>query len=59
MLVSPGDTVGTDTSLAVIEAMKMEFPVGSPGAGTIEAVYVTEKQAIQPGAPMFAFRRAS
>jgi urea carboxylase len=59
MLVTPGDTVGTDTSLAVIEAMKMEFPVESPGAGTIEAVYVTEKQAIQPGAPMFAFRRDS
>jgi urea carboxylase len=59
MLVSPGDKVGSDTSLAVIEAMKMEFPVEAPGAGTIEAVYVTERQAIQPGAPMFAFRRAS
>jgi urea carboxylase len=59
MLVSPGDTVGPDTSLAIIEAMKMEFPVAAPGAGRIEAVYVTEKQAIQPGAPMFAFRRAS
>ncbi|MBC7519860.1 MAG: carboxyltransferase domain-containing protein, partial [Sandarakinorhabdus sp.] len=59
MLVAPGDRVGSDTSLAVIEAMKMEFPVEAPGAGTIEAVYVTERQAIQPGAPMFAFRRAS
>jgi urea carboxylase len=59
MLVSPGDEVGTDTHLAIIEAMKMEFPVEAPGAGIIEAVYVSEKQAIQPGAPMFAFRRAS
>jgi urea carboxylase len=57
MLVAPGDRVGTDSHLAIIEAMKMEFPVDSPGTGTIEAVYVTEKQAIQPGAPMFAFRR--
>jgi urea carboxylase len=57
MLVTPGDRVGTDSHLAIIEAMKMEFPVDSPGIGTIEAVYVTEKQAIQPGAPMFAFRR--
>jgi urea carboxylase len=39
--------------------MKMEFPVEAPAAGIIEAVYVSEKQAIQPGAPMFAFRRAS
>ena len=43
----------------MIEAMKMEFAVETPGAGTIEAVFVTERQAIQPGAPMFAFRRAS
>jgi urea carboxylase len=59
MLVTPGDKVGSDSQLAIIEAMKMEFPVDSPGIGTIEAVYVTEKQAIQPGAPMFAFRRHS
>jgi urea carboxylase len=59
MLVAPGDKVGTDTNLAIIEAMKMEFPVEAPGAGRIEAVYVSEKQAIQPGAPMFAIRRAA
>ncbi len=59
MLVAPGEKVGADTHLAIIEAMKMEFPVEAPAAGIIEAVYVSEKQAIQPGAPMFAFRRAS
>lgn len=58
LLVAPGDRIGADTSLAVIEAMKMEFPVEAPGAGTIEAVYVTERQSIVPGAPMFAFRPA-
>lgn len=58
LLVAPGDRIGPDTSLAVIEAMKMEFPVEAPGAGTIEAVYVTERQSIVPGAPMFAFRPA-
>ena len=59
LLVGPGDDVPAMGSLAVIEAMKMEFNVETPGAGTIEAVYVTERQAIQPGAPMFAFRRAA
>lgn len=58
LLVAPGDQVVSGTSLAVIEAMKMEFPVEAPAAGAIEAVYVSERQAIQPGAPMFAFRRA-
>jgi urea carboxylase len=59
LLVTPGEDVSSDASLAVIEAMKMEFAVETPGAGTIEAVFVAERQAIQPGAPMFAFRRAS
>jgi urea carboxylase len=59
MLVEPGDRVAPGTHLAVIEAMKMEFPVEAPAAGTIEAVYVTERQAIQPGAAMFAFRPAA
>ncbi|WP_277967912.1 urea carboxylase [Sphingomonas echinoides] len=59
LLVAPGDVVGPETQLAVMEAMKMEFPVEAPGAGTIEAVYVTERQAIQPGVPMFAFRPAA
>ncbi|HEX8414668.1 MAG TPA: urea carboxylase [Sphingomicrobium sp.] len=58
LLVAPGDDVASSASLAVIEAMKMEFPVEMPGAGTIEAVFVSERQSIQPGAPMFAFRRA-
>ena len=59
LLVTPGQTVSADANLAIIEAMKMEFAVESPGAGTIEAVYVDERQSIQPGAPMFAFRRSA
>ena len=59
LLVSPGEKVSADTNLAIIEAMKMEFAVESPGTGTIEAVYVGERQAIQPGAPMFALRRST
>jgi urea carboxylase len=59
LLVAPGDEVAATGNLAVIEAMKMEFAVETPGAGTIEAVFVTERQAVQPGAPMFAFRRAT
>ena len=58
LLVAPGDRVAAGDSLAVIEAMKMEFPVEAPCAGTIEAAYVVERQSIQPGAPMFAFKRA-
>ncbi|MBW4331824.1 urea carboxylase [Stakelama sp. CBK3Z-3] len=59
LLVEPGETVEADTGLAIVEAMKMEFPVTAPCAGTVEAVYVDERQAISPGAPMFAFRKQS
>jgi len=51
--VKAGDTI------AVIEAMKMECPVESPGTGTIEALYIKEKQSLQPGSPMLALRRTA
>ena len=59
VMVEPGQKVEADTDLAVVEAMKMEFPVLAPAAGTIEMVYIDERQAIAPGAAMFAFRRQS
>lgn len=56
LLVSPGDEVQAGDVIAVIEAMKMEFPLESPGAGTIAALYMQERQSLQPGAPIFALR---
>jgi urea carboxylase len=57
LLVAAGDAVQAGDTIAVIEAMKMECPVESPGTGTIEALYIKEKQSLQPGAPMLALRR--
>jgi urea carboxylase len=37
--------------------MKMECPFESPVSGTVEALYITELQALHPGAPMLALRR--
>jgi urea carboxylase len=56
LLVAAGDAVQAGDTIAIIEAMKMECVVQSPGAGTIAAVYVQERQALQPGAPMLALR---
>ena len=56
LLVALGDTVETGDVIAVIEAMKMECLFESPGSGTIAALYVQERQSLQPGAPMLALR---
>ncbi|MDC8754609.1 urea carboxylase [Erythrobacter sp. sf7] len=59
LLVEPGDEVAAGDVIAVIEAMKMECPLESPASGTIAALYIAERQSLQPGAPMLALRRAS
>lgn len=52
--VGEGSMVAAGDTLAIIEAMKMESPVVSPVAGTLRRLYVAEKQAVNPGTPMFA-----
>ncbi|AUW59909.1 urea carboxylase [Sphingobium sp. SCG-1] len=57
LLVAPGDQVKAGDVIAVIEAMKMECPLESPGSGTIAALYMQERQSLQPGTPLLALRR--
>ncbi|CAN5256723.1 urea carboxylase [soil metagenome] len=57
LLVAAGDAVKAGDTIAVLEAMKMECPVESPVAGTVAALYMQERQSLQPGAPMLALRR--
>ena len=57
LMVAPGDTVKAGDVIAVIEAMKMECPLESPGSGTVEALYMQERQSLQPGSPLLALRR--
>jgi urea carboxylase len=57
LLVAVGDEVEAGDTIAVMEAMKMEFPVESPGTGTIAALYMQERQSLQPGAAMLALKR--
>jgi len=48
--VKPGDTVEEGQTLVIIESMKMEMPVESPKAGTVESVVVAEGQPVDEGA---------
>jgi len=36
--VKPGDTVGEDDEIIILEAMKMELPVVSSSSGTVKEV---------------------
>ena len=56
LLAKEGDRVEAGETIAVIEAMKMESPLESPASGMVVALYTKERQAVEPGAPMFALR---
>ncbi|MEM7663586.1 MAG: urea carboxylase [Pseudomonadota bacterium] len=57
LLVAPGDKVAKGDVIAVIEAMKMECPLECPESGSIAALYIQERQSVQPGSPILALRR--
>jgi urea carboxylase len=57
--IGEGSTVATGQTVAIIEAMKMESPVPSPQGGIVRRIYVSERQQITPGAPLFALEPAA
>lgn len=48
--VKVGDRVSAGQELAIIESMKMEVPIESPSDGTVEAILVSEGEAVDEGA---------
>ena len=50
IMVSEGDTVGEDDTLAVLESMKMEIPVLAPVGGKVEKILVCKGQPVAEGA---------
>jgi biotin carboxyl carrier protein len=47
--LKPGDKVEAESEIMILESMKMEIPVLSPGAGTIKEIRVNEGEAIGEG----------
>ena len=44
-----GDTVGPDDTLVILESMKMEIPVLTERAGTVQEMHVVEGEVLQEG----------
>jgi len=49
VLVSDGDSVTEDTTLFVIEAMKMETEIKSPASGTVSSIQVSSGDKVESG----------
>jgi len=54
--VSVGSSVGTDTVVCIIEAMKVFNEVKAEVSGTIEKILVKNEQAVEFGQPLFLVR---
>ena len=56
VLVAPGDRIGTDQQVVIIESMKMEIPVVAEITGTVGEVLVTEGDTIEEGDVLVSLR---
>lgn len=49
VLVGPGDSIGADQDVVVLESMKMEMMVQSPIKGQVKAVLVAADDYVEEG----------
>jgi propionyl-CoA carboxylase alpha chain len=59
VLVKNGAKVAAGDPLVLIEAMKMEFAVKAPAAGTVVKVLIQDGQQLLPGDPFFEFEETT
>ena len=54
--VAPGDTVGEDTTIGIIEVMKLMNPIRAGVAGTVVAILAENGKAVEEGQPLVRVR---
>jgi len=54
--VEPGDTVGADTTIGIIEVMKLMNPIRAGVTGTVVAILAENGKAVEEGQPLVRVR---
>tara|TARA_B110000008_G_scaffold55311_2_gene54797 strand:- start:424 stop:2178 length:1755 start_codon:yes stop_codon:yes gene_type:complete len=52
-MVAEGESVEADSTVLILEAMKMETEIKSPSAGVIVKIFVKPGDSVKPGTPLF------
>lgn len=58
ILAKAGDLIKAGQDIAVLESMKMEFPITADEDGIVEAIFIKEGQQVNAGSPVAAFKKA-
>ena len=53
VIAQEGDSIDPDATVLILEAMKMETEIKSPGAGVITKIFVKSGDSVKPGDPLF------
>jgi acetyl-CoA carboxylase biotin carboxyl carrier protein len=56
ILVAPGEEIAIDQEVIIIESMKMEIPIASETAGTVDAILVEATDVVEEGAVLISLR---
>ena len=53
VIISEGESVDADSTILILEAMKMETEIKAPSAGVIGNIFVKSGDSVKPGTPLF------
>ncbi|MDC0055159.1 sodium-extruding oxaloacetate decarboxylase subunit alpha [Pseudomonadota bacterium] len=53
VIIAEGESVDADSTILILEAMKMETEIKAPSAGVVEKIFVKPGDMVKPGTPLF------
>ena len=53
VIITEGESVDADSTILILEAMKMETEIKAPSAGVVAKIFVKPGDSVKPGTPLF------